>query len=344
MEAKNLIVIGPRIPDTGKPGGVVVLFELFVRQLAARKMPYTIIDINKENYRNMLLASVQFCFAFFCTLPKATHVSVHLQNNDYALVAPLVVFLCRVFRKPVSLRKFAGDFDEQYALMGPIKRRLIRYAARNADVLFFETCYLVERFRIYNPATYWMPNYRERSSNHSLGNQGVYGKRLVFLGQVCREKGIDELLEASQKLGDDYTITICGPLTGSEYKSLDWSNFPNVYYAGQLSPDEVPAMLAEQDILVLPSYREGYPGVVIEALFAGLPVIATNLRGIREMVSDGVAGFLVEPKSVSSLVDAIKSIDNNLFRQMSKSATQHAAFFDADNVMVEFLEKTGIEP
>jgi len=68
---------------------------------------------------------------------------------------------------------------------------------------------------------------------------------------------------------------------------------------------EVPKYLRMMDIFVLPSYREGFPRSVLEAMATELPVVATNIRGCREAVVHGETGFIVPPKNAKALADAV---------------------------------------
>jgi glycosyltransferase involved in cell wall biosynthesis len=71
---------------------------------------------------------------------------------------------------------------------------------------------------------------------------------------------------------------------------------------------DVPRLLAAFDLFALPSYREGMPYALLEAMATGLPVVATNIRGCREEVVNGVTGFLVPPRDAESLAAAIVKI------------------------------------
>ncbi len=69
--------------------------------------------------------------------------------------------------------------------------------------------------------------------------------------------------------------------------------------------DRVPQYLRLMDIFVLPSYREGFPVAILEAMSTGLPVVTTNVRGCREAVVEGENGFVVQPGNSQSLADAV---------------------------------------
>ncbi|WP_430536855.1 glycosyltransferase [Pseudoxanthomonas suwonensis] len=97
--------------------------------------------------------------------------------------------------------------------------------------------------------------------------------------------------------------------------------------------DDMPALLASVDIVVLPSYREGLPKGLIEAAACGLPLVTTDVPGCREVVNDGVDGLLVPPRDAVALARAIARLqdDRGLAERLGEAARSKA--------MNEFDEK-----
>ena len=88
-----------------------------------------------------------------------------------------------------------------------------------------------------------------------------------------------------------------------------------VVLPGRVAPEEVPRFLQAADFLVLPSYSEGMPQAVLEAMNCGLPVVATRVGGVPEAVIDGETGLLVEAKNVEQLRNAMeRMITDEAFR------------------------------
>jgi glycosyltransferase involved in cell wall biosynthesis len=153
--------------------------------------------------------------------------------------------------------------------------------------------------------------------------------RLVYVGHVKQEKGVLELMEAVRRLGGDVVLDIYGPILGDiSFKDLILGHSS---YCGPVDPAVVPQLLGRYDALVLPTYYagEGYPGVILEAYAAGLPVISTNWQCIPEIVTED-SGILVPPRDVDALVDAIRTMRmENLYHQFGAGVRTQAAFFDA---------------
>lgn len=137
--------------------------------------------------------------------------------------------------------------------------------------------------------------------------------QVVFVGRLVREKGVGELLEAARRL-PDVQWTIVGDALPSDRDSVaddveraSRESGARIRWVGMVPPDGVRRHLTEADLLVLPSWREGVPRSVIEAMASGLPVVATAIRGCRELVEPGVNGWLVPPGDVDALADAVRT-------------------------------------
>ncbi|MEA3386708.1 MAG: glycosyltransferase, partial [Thermodesulfobacteriota bacterium] len=82
----------------------------------------------------------------------------------------------------------------------------------------------------------------------------------------------------------------------------------NIRFLGGVSPDGIPQLMNDHHILILPSYREGRPNVVLEAMAAALPVLATDIEGTRELVQHGQTGWLVPPGDADVLSGALAAL------------------------------------
>jgi len=154
--------------------------------------------------------------------------------------------------------------------------------------------------------------------------------RIVCVGRLVPEKGQALLLEAIARLraaGLDLQITIIGdgPTHASleaMARSLDLSD--RIQFRGAVAHDEVEAELRRSDIFCLPSFAEGVPIVLMEAMAMELPVVASHVMGIPELVRDRVDGYLVRPGSVDDLTAALKELagDERLRLNVGRAARE----------------------
>ena len=164
---------------------------------------------------------------------------------------------------------------------------------------------------------------------------------IVFVGRVTRDKGVVELLEAFEQLCRKYNdlhLVFVGPLESERdplpKKILDV--IPGnaiIHFIGFTSQPET--YLAAADIFCLPSYREGFGSVVIEAAAMNLPSVATTVTGLVDAVVDNETGLLVPPKDSKALAEALAVlIDSPDTRyRMGHAARQRAlSQFDAAKV------------
>lgn len=133
--------------------------------------------------------------------------------------------------------------------------------------------------------------------------------KLLFIGRFERRKGIEELNKALKQLSNNehFQMTFIGPIP--EYRHL---KLPNIFYMGEISEQQlVKKIMRENDVLICPSYSEGMPNVILEAMASGMAIIASDVGGVSELVNQD-NGILIHPGSVKSLVAALNAfLDKN---------------------------------
>jgi glycosyltransferase involved in cell wall biosynthesis len=337
MKSKKILILGPRYPiHNDNYGGIVVLFEDFIDYCNSNEISSIIIDTNKSNYRNTFFAYLSILFNFIKNLNKSNHISLHGTAKDYLLIAPIVVLFSNFFKKKITLRKFAGSFYEIYIKSNVINKCLYTYCLKNANYVFFETKYLVEKFSHLNTNTYWWPNSRRIPIN-TLKTCVEFSRKFVFISQIKKTKGIFELIEAAKAFDKSYTFDIYGPVNDEDFEKIIIDN-PNINYKGVLSPSLVSNTLLNYDVLILPTYHdgEGYPGIILESFSVGIPVISTEFGSIPEIVNDGINGVLIPIKNVDALVNAIKLFDNNNYQAFRKNSFNSFEYYESNKIYLSY--------
>jgi glycosyltransferase involved in cell wall biosynthesis len=153
---------------------------------------------------------------------------------------------------------------------------------------------------------------------------------VAYVGSLEALKGVDVLVEAMTRFDEAPLLTIVGD--GSERENLERQVSAaglgdRVRFHGWVDLEAVPTHLAAADVLVLPTMSEGFPNVVLEAMAAGLPVVATNVLGIPEIVTDGENGILVPPRDPRALHEAMATLlaDANLRERIGAANREVAA-------------------
>lgn len=322
-----ILLIGPRRnKHKSQIGGSEVLFENWIEFSKKNELEIEVIDGNKFNYRNRLAAIFLIVFNIFRKAPKCEKIFLHGSKNDFLVLAPIAVLAGKFYNKPVCLKKFGGSFNTVYDTAPWWKKVLYRYGMQHADVLFWETKYLVDFGKKFNNNSFWFPNARPRP-NKPLSIH-PFNKRFVFISQVRKEKGVDVILKIFRELGSDYHIDIYGSLMGYEDSQLGG------HYKGILEPNAVYDTLSEYDVLLLPTLwpHEGYPGIIAESFAVGRPVIAFDTGGISEMIVNRKNGILVPSGDSSSFLKEIVSINQDTFKKLVDEAYKSFDDYDADKV------------
>lgn len=148
--------------------------------------------------------------------------------------------------------------------------------------------------------------------------------RLVTVGRLVPEKGIALLLETvidAINRGDDWELRIVGdgPLRPMMERIVaDAGAGDRIHFTGAVGQEEMPSHYQWADVFVLPSFQEGLPVVLMEAMSTGLPVVTTRITGIPELVEEGVNGHLVTPGRADLLGEAISSLATSQAKRDAK--------------------------
>ena len=340
MSGTRLLAIGPvppNRPSASNPiGGAAVNFSEMVRCLEERGFVISVIDISRPRvnvawwslgYHNSR-AVWHLTTRLIVLLPKSQIVILNLSAGAAFVVGGLVSLLCRAFRRPVVLRIFGGDFGMQYDGRGRIGRWLANKTFMRSKLVLVQTQELFRRFQDWGNFM-WFANARDVVVRHP-GRPREAVQRLLFVSQLRMEKGLKEALTACRTLPNHCYLNVYGPVMPNTELEL-FRNHAKAKYRGVIHPEDIPDVLVAHDVLLLPSYwkSEGYPGIAIEAMQCGIPVIATKWRSIPEVVEDGKSGLLVEPRSTEELRLAIERVVNDveLYRRLCKGAVERGKFF-----------------
>lgn len=185
-----------------------------------------------------------------------------------------------------------------------------------------------------------LKKYQFRSNSSSPRN-------LLFVGRLSNEKGLNVLLDslAILKTEDlDFRLTILGDGPSREKleqqtKELELSD--NVVFKGFVDQPTIREDLSNSDLFILPSFAEGIPVSLMEAMAIGVPVITTYVGGISELVIDNETGLLCYASDPSGLADSIRKYfnDRELLKSVSKRGREHIELeFDVDNQIDKLAE------
>lgn len=201
-----------------------------------------------------------------------------------------------------------------------------------------------------------LPNFKQMSYLPVLPLKN--GKvRFVFLSRMNRLKGVDIILTCAKRLNDlgytdYYSIDFYGAFEDNFYKQEILSciaSLKNIHFYGIINMRDNKSYdkLAEYTAMLFPTFwpGEGFPGVLIDALMAGLPVIASDWHFNPDIVEDGKTGIIIPNQNIDALYEAMKYVieNPNKYHKMSAYCQQIALKYDTKNVInEEFLDRIGM--
>ena len=176
----------------------------------------------------------------------------------------------------------------------------------------------------FNPTPEILNNSQFLKAKYDLENCFVY----TFVGRIVKDKGVEELLDAFVKLDseqENIKLVFVGweePLTDplSERSLEILNNSKGIISTGFM--EDIRPILGISDCLVLPSYREGFPNVVMQAACMNVPSIVSDINGCNEIIQDDCNGLIVKPKSIDDLYGAMKKLvlNKNLLNDLAKQS------------------------
>ncbi|MBS1749923.1 MAG: glycosyltransferase family 4 protein [Bacteroidetes bacterium] len=320
------------IPFTKRISPVTDFFQLIrIVRILRREKPDI---VNAGNPKSGFLIMI----ACFLTGFKHTVFTMHglLSDNQKGLLRSIITLTekisCRIPEKVIVVSHSLREHAIQRKIINAVKAIVIAKGSSNGIDLseFSKSLDLTEQ----------VLEMKERF--------GLTDKNIVvgYIGRLSKDKGIDILFEAFNILVAKYPVlrlVIAGPLIPEHPFSARYLDQlyhdEKVIYLGKLL--DVRPVYELMDMLVLPSYREGFPNVLIEAAAMEVPVIATNIAGCRDAVMQNVSGELFEKGNVTQLTSAIgKLIDSPDLR---KNYGQSGRVFVEKNFANERIWKGQLE-
>ena len=274
---------------------------------------------------------------------------VHVHMSSYGSFArkALLCWIARALRVPVLLHVHGSEFDRFHDQLPRPGRALVRATLEHSAVVVALGQVWAERLGAIAPAArvVVVPNGVRVPPPRLRAGDGP--PRVVFLGEIGERKGAFILLEAWAKLAAEPDVlggarlTLAGDreVARAEVAASELGIAGSVEVRQWLSPAQVDRLLDAAAVLVLPSRSEGQPMAVLEAMAHGLPVIASAVGGIPELLDDGRCGLLVAPSDVDSLVEALRKLltePDTRARLGAEARRRVLAEFDIDVVWRRF--------
>lgn len=360
---KQLLVIGPLPPPLA---GTSVSFKLFCDYLDKHADTVGVKVLNTAPKKlgtrplfdlgNLATAS-RVLWGCLMQIRQSERVVLFGSNQLLLSLMPICLLIARLFGKKFYVRSFGGSLDSYYQNLSPLARRFFTRVLNNVDGLIVQTASLKAFFgEFMGSRVHLVPGYREPSSfvaRHKEIDRVPQVIKLVYVGHIQKPKGIFELLQSIKLLNASQPLKVSCDFYGPVYDE-DSANFTRevaltkgARYGGVLDPEQVIQTIADYDVFVFPTYYkgEGHPGVLIEAMMAGLPIISTRFKSIPDLIQAGYNGLLVTPNSPQELAEAIDALRNDgvLLAKLKEQSRQSGTQYHSDSVIPLILKAIDIE-
>lgn len=312
MGYETILFIGPNYKQ--HKGGISAVLEVYSHHMR----PFKFIASYDGNYKDMRNAGlfVACLFKVFVKLLLDGQIQiVHMHgssNGSFYRKYLLFLMVKYVFRKKVVYHMHGGSYNHFFDSAGKVLKAAIVHFVNRSDAVI---C-LSNSWKTYFKGHFKPKLLRVINNPIELLNELRWEKvttiHFLFLGKICDQKGVFDLLsiikENKAAFSGKAMFTFGG--NGEVNRLVDFVAQNNleeiVRFKGWVSGQFKHQLLAGSNVYILPSYVEGLPISILEAMNYGLPVISTNVGGIPEILYDHVNGFLVTPGDKEAIRKAIE--------------------------------------
>ncbi|MCR4303423.1 MAG: glycosyltransferase family 4 protein [Gallionella sp.] len=247
----------------------------------------------------------------------AVLADIHAVSDRSLYSHAAIMFGARLVGRPALLRIHGGDFHQVFERAGGMQRWLIRLILRSATRLVVLSEEWRSRVTAIEPRTAIevIPNPVDCSAYERLASRPPRQcRRILFLANFCERKGHFDAIKAVAKLAPEFPNLVLalggddrdpGTRILLEQEALQCGIRDRIEFLGTVSGDTKEQAIRDADVLILPSHTENMPVSIIEGMAAALPVIATAVGAIPEMIKDGETGFVIEARDVDALADRL---------------------------------------
>ena len=272
---------------------------------------YALLKIGK-----MLLGYLQFLFSLIVFRPQIVHINSSFGFSFYRKL--YYIYLSKWFGIKIVNHIHGAEFEKFYTNADKKKKQKIQKAYNSCDYLIAlssewkeNLCQIVPEYKVKIIENY--------SIIHREKPKTVFGSTVLFLGEVGKRKGcldIPDVIKNVVSVIPKCKFILAGNLIEEDYVKIiekvnKYGIDKNVVFPGWVRGEEKDKLLSEADIFLLPSYNEGMPMSILDAMGYGLPIVSTTVGGIPKIVRNGENGYITEPGDVSGLSEAIVDLLNN---------------------------------
>lgn len=354
MSKSKLLIVGA-FPAEGKAiyGGIVKSCQILLKSSIVNRFDIDIIDSSQISnpppkffIRSILAVSRLLKLIYRLIFNRIDVVLIFSSDGASAIEKGVMVWMCHLFKLPTLIFPRAGNLISQTS-KSPLMLKLIRFLYGYSTVFLCQGSkwkeYAINELGIDESKVKSVNNWTATEKQIETGKNRRYGlnnpPKLIFVGWLEKYKGVFELLHACRSLHNksiEFHLTFVG--SGDAEKSAkhfvkEHNLEKYIIFVGWANSQTVDIFLEKSDIFVLPSWAEGLPNSMIEAMAAALATVVTSVGVILDYVKDGEHAIIVPPRDAAALESALTKLI--LHTELRKSIAFNGHQLAIDSFSVE---------
>lgn len=318
MEKLKIALVCHKISQGGGVANYVDSLKNSLLNCPQIKSVYVIETTHNDKARRVIAYINSLLSVIFLSLSGRIDVfHIHMSSRGSSLRKIILSSACLILRKPYIIHIHSGEYPDFYSSeLNLIGKYIVRFFLKRASsvIVLGKTWerWFSENLNLNNLAVVYN-GIPDISNNHDIKKTK---ERIVFAGRLSAKKGIYDLISAFNTIGKkrptcELVIIGSGIDTSTLKSKLDEPVKHLVRFEGWLTPSKCHEIISKCSLLVLPSYYEGLPICILEAMCLSKPVVATNVGAIPEVIIDNLNGKIFTPGDIPSLVKSIIFILEN---------------------------------
>ena len=319
----KILVVGPDIHKV--PGGMSAVINSQLEASLNSEIDMKYISSNIEDkFCKKVYWMVKGILKYISILPRYDIVHIHVAERGSFYRKSLYLLISKVFKKKSILHFHGAEFDEFYwKECNQVQKKYINYILKKTTLILA----LGVKWKK-NIEKYTTTPVEILTNSISIPNKINYNENstsILLLGRLEKRKGVFDLLSIIDDVIDRVPQCILylagdGNLDKVKSEIRKRKNKNNIKLLGWINKEQKESILKETGIFVLPSYNEGMPIAILEAMSYGLPIVSTNVGDIESVVKDKKNGFIISPGDKEALKESVIELllNKNMRIKMSK--------------------------
>ena len=329
MPKSKLLIVGA-FPAESKAiyGGIAKSCQILLKSSIANRFDIDTLDSSQISnpppkffIRSVMAVRRLFILMYRLIFNRIDVVLIFSSDGASAIEKGVMVWMCHLFKRPVLIFPRAGNLISQTS-KSPLMLKLIRFLYGRSTVFLCQGIkwkgYAINQLGLDKSKVKVVNNWTATEKQIEIGKNRKFElnntPKLIFVGWLEKYKGVFELLHACNNLhnkGIEFHLTFVG--SGNAEKAAKYfvkeHNLEKcIIFFGWANSQAVDSILEKSDIFALPSWAEGFPNAMIEAMAAGLATVVTSVGVILDHVKDGEHAIIVPPRDAAALESALTKI------------------------------------